>query len=148
MIGQDIGRWPQRSFGTLARNGVSSTVTTSATGTSARGPEVIAREITRQLLPAYRQRLAEVTAHQDRERRQREARETLAASIEALFGDAFTREGGHLGSCTETETVFAARCGARGSAETRGGADTARIEIRQVPQGTALRILTALAEEP
>jgi len=111
-----------------------------------RGPEVIAREIKLRLLPGYLAELGRVADHVARDTRDTGLREALGAEITGLFGgDSFTRDAGWTGH--GTETVIHAGAGAGGTVRMTGDATQVALDLRNVPAGTALRMLALLAAE-
>jgi hypothetical protein len=129
-----------------------------------RGPRAVAAEITRRLVPVYRERLAAIVAHDAEEAAQQNARAALAARIEALFppnpegtgDDPGVRrrdprrvyEPGRLHSYRShnTDLVVRPRFHEGGTVKFSGWGAEVEFEGFRVPAEAAVAMLAALAE--
>jgi hypothetical protein len=104
-----------------------------------RGPEVIAAEISRRLLPGYRDALAEaVTQCEHVDARAAQTEQLAARLVDALDGG-FTRAGGRTGA----EVI--GRAGEIPVEAEVYGEQVASLVLRQVPAGLACALLAQLA---
>jgi hypothetical protein len=108
-----------------------------------RGAAVIAREITRRLLPGYTGQLGKVLDHNAREQHDAGTRHAIAGKVAAMFPGSHTRDAGCQGR--ETEVIMHARCGGSGAVGGYGDCSKMSMEIRSVPAEVMLRMLQVLA---
>ncbi len=114
-----------------------------------RGAEAVAKEISRRLLPAYLDRLAEVREYNEAERPGYEARGQVLNEVAALFGESYKQEPyepGRPNSYSDGFSLYHLRGRLYGSVEASGTPDTLRLDLHSVPRETALRMLALLAE--
>lgn len=136
-----VGSFPSTRHPAAVRNRPEITVN------AGRGPAVIAREISRRLLPRYRAVLAEVNARNAADAAEAAARNEIAATVTATFPAA--RGQWPVSVRQEPLSTVLHLDTARGWGNVRiaGDATTMHLDLRDVPAAAALRMLTALADE-
>lgn len=111
-----------------------------------RGTAVIAREVSRRLLPGYLAELGRVRETIARDERDAAARQAIGGQVTALFpADSFTRVTGYHGH--GTEAVFHAGNGSSGTVRMSGNPSAVGLDLHGVPAAVALRMLAVLAAE-
>jgi hypothetical protein len=115
-----------------------------------RGAEAVAKEISRRLLPAYLDRLAEVREYNEGERAGYEARGKALNEVAARFGNAYKQEPyepGRSNTYSDSFSLYHLHGRLYGSVEASGAPDTLRLDLHSVPRETGLRMLAVLAED-
>lgn len=107
-----------------------------------RGPAVIAREITRRLLPAYLPLLAEVVEYNATEDYERSSRKTVVDKFGALFPGSHSSDIGYTGYGRRGVLGGA---GGIGTVEATGDGSNVTLNVR-VPADVAMQILELVAE--
>lgn len=122
----------------------------SITVARTRGATVIAREITRRLLPSYLKTLAEVIADIERDRQAAERRAYNAGELAKLIPGATVRDDPRSGSYNTEVRWYDSGTTGRGYGELQlsyHGDGVSVLEIRSISVETAERILRALTQQ-
>jgi hypothetical protein len=106
---------------------------------------VIAREITRRLLPAYLAALAQVLEYNETEGRNTATRDAVMTRAAALFGLDPSHLAGDGHHSTQVSLSGALPGSAYGTVTANGAAETLGLDLHGIPADTALRILAELA---
>ena len=109
-----------------------------------RGHTVIAREISRRLLPRYRGILAEVQACNAADAAEAAARNELAAALTVLIPPGTGEYPVILRQGTGSTVLYLDTACGRGQVRISGDATTVYLELRDIPAAAALRMLTAI----
>lgn len=136
-----VGRYPPTSY--YFRRGERDSIGVRAD----RGPQVIAREIRRRLLPTYVATLAKVREHEAEEAADAAARSRFAGYVTGLFPPGAVCMPGHCQSKTRTEVLIRGRGDdvSGGWVKSSGDGQTVDLDLDRIPAAVALRMLEALA---